>query len=206
VQPHPLRAGDALQLAAPRTGSAAGSEAEAPPGRSPAALLGVAATAHARGVRFLSDVGSRCNVTLRNGPAHCEAACGGERHDGEISRQAPPACDGAWGSNCQFFSKPPFKRGHRTSVDFLVYVEAMPAVAKQTFDKAAVFVADNSKPKASIGQSAYWAITQDEEPTIHILKGSIHFSPGIDPANDKERQRTTGSRNRAHERALTPPA
>lgn len=108
----------------------------------------------------------------------------GERfQDQPMESKAPPAYDGAWGSSCKFFSKPPFAKGHQTSVDLLIYTEASAAEAKQTFDKAAVFFTNASKPKPSgIGDSAYWGV--DDAPTIHVLKGRVHYSLSVDPANE----------------------
>jgi len=109
--------------------------------------------------------------------------------DNHVETKAPPAYKGAWGSACQFFSKPPFTKGHQTRVDFLVYVEASAADAKQAFDKPALIFEDKSKPRPSgIGDAAYWDSTDDEEPHIHVLKGKVHYSLGIEPANDKQLQ------------------
>lgn len=112
----------------------------------------------------------------------------GEKFDEPSASKTPPAYDGAWGSSCQYFSKPPFAHGHQTRVDFMVYVEASAAEAKQTFDKAAVFFKDNSKPPLSgIGDSAYWnTATGEGEPVIHILKGKVHCQLGSQPANAKQ--------------------
>ena len=112
----------------------------------------------------------------------------GEKFDEPSEAKAPPAYDGAWGSSCQYSSQPPFTKGHQIKVDFLVYVEASSAEAKQTFDKAAVFFKDNSKPPLTgIGDSAYWNTTHNQNaPVIHILKGKVHCQLELDPANEKQ--------------------
>lgn len=99
--------------------------------------------------------------------------------------KSPPAYGGPWGSRCEFVSKPPFSKGHQTKVEFLVYVEASPAEAKQTFDKVAAFFADRSKGNPSVGESAYWGDTNGE-PAIHVLKGKVHYSLSIEPANEAQ--------------------
>jgi hypothetical protein len=107
--------------------------------------------------------------------------------DDPVETKSPPAYKGAWGSACQFFSK--LTKGHQTRVDFMVYVEASAADARQAHDKPAMIFEDKSKPRPSgIGDSAYWDSIDDEEPQIHVLKGKVHFSLGIQPANDKQLQ------------------
>jgi len=109
----------------------------------------------------------------------------GEKFDDPpLETKAPPAYDGAFGTNCQFFSKPPFARGHQTRVDFIVYQETSAAVAKSTFDKVAAFVTDKSKAAPHIGDEAYWAIKADEESWLHVLKGNTHFAMGMEPNGD----------------------
>lgn len=115
-----------------------------------------------------------------------EQTFGEKFDDPPLETQSPPAYDGASGTNCEFFSKPPFARGHQTRVDFVVYQEKSAAVAKDTFDKVAVFLADKSKTAPHIGDAAYWAIQSDEESWIHVLKGNTHFSMGMQPNNDAE--------------------
>jgi hypothetical protein len=118
-------------------------------------------------------------------PAMLEKVLGQPFEDDPVETKALPAYGGAWGSNCQYHSKKPASQGG-VRVDFLVYVEASTAEAKQTFDKAAAFFADRSKPKPSgIGDSSYWQNTDKDEPQIHVLKGKVHYSLGMQPANEK---------------------
>ena len=98
--------------------------------------------------------------------------------------KSPPAYDGAWGWSCQYSSRKPASQGG-VRVDLLIYEEASAAEAKQTFDKAAVFFIDSSKPKPSIGDSAYWQST-DKGLAIHVLRGNVHFSFQIEPSNEKQ--------------------
>jgi hypothetical protein len=109
----------------------------------------------------------------------------GQPFDDPSESKMWPAYQGAWGSNCEYSSKKPSSQGG-VRVDFLVYTEASAAEAKQTFDKAAVFFTDRSKPKLSIGDSAYWDSTENKEPKIHVLKGKVHYSLGMQPANEKQ--------------------
>jgi hypothetical protein len=69
----------------------------------------------------------------------------------------------------------------------VVNVEASPAVAKHTFDTYSM-AADDSAGKPSIGDSAYWDSTTKAEPQIHVLKGKVHYSVGMRPANEKQLQ------------------
>lgn len=115
-----------------------------------------------------------------------EQTFGEKFDDPPLETKAPPAYDGAFGSNCQFFSKPPFARGHQTRVDFIVYQEKSAADAKDTFDKVAAYVTDKSKTAPHIGDEAYWAVKSDEESWIHVLKGNTHFAMGMQPNGDAE--------------------
>jgi hypothetical protein len=94
--------------------------------------------------------------------------------------KALPAYDGAWGSSCEFSRMEPFPQGQDTRVDFTVFVEKSAAEAKTTFNKAAAVMTDHSKPVLSgIGDSAYWGLGDEEEPTLHVLKGKTHFQLGM---------------------------
>jgi len=116
-----------------------------------------------------------------------EKVVGGTFDDQPSQSKAPPPYGGAWGWDCQYFSKPPFATGHQTRIDLVIYDEASAAVAKETFDKTAMIFEDRSKPKPSgIGDAAYWDALDDEEPSINVLKGSAHFRLGMQPANDAQ--------------------
>lgn len=116
--------------------------------------------------------------------AALEKVLGQPFQDDPSETKSPPAYDGAWGWSCQYSSKKPASQGG-VRVDLMIYEEASAAEAKQTFDKAAVFFIDSSKPKPSIGDSAYWQST-DKGLAIHVLKGKAHFSFQIDPPNEKQ--------------------
>lgn len=81
-----------------------------------------------------------------------------------------------WGTQCQYDSQ----KGPNTKVTFIVYVEASPAEAKQTFDKLSMWFPAKSKP--AIGDSAY----MDNSHAIHVLKGKVRYYISIDPANEKQ--------------------
>jgi hypothetical protein len=105
--------------------------------------------------------------------------------DPPLTTKVPPAYDGPWGSSCQYFSKPPFAKGHQTRVDFIVYVEASSAQAKETFDKVAPFFTDKNKQKPSgVGDEAYWDRTKEAK--LHVLKGKVHYSLGMQPWDEKQ--------------------
>jgi hypothetical protein len=111
----------------------------------------------------------------------------GEKFDDEpMEGKMPPAYDGAWGTTCKFSPKPPFTKEHPTTAEFIVFVEASPAVAKQTFDQAAAYFADGTKPKPGIGDSSYWALADEKEPRIAVLKGKTHFSLQLEPPNESK--------------------
>lgn len=115
-----------------------------------------------------------------------EEVTGIKFHDVSESK-AMPAYDGAWGSNCEFSRMEPFPQGQDTRVDLMIFVESSPAVAKATFDKAAVFMTDHSKPAPRIGDSAYWGVGDKKEPTLHVLKGKTHFQLGMSlPADENK--------------------
>ena len=91
--------------------------------------------------------------------------------------KAPPAYgQQPWGSNCRYSSK----TGTKTALTFIVYVDASPAEAKQTFDRLSMWYAPKSKP--SIGDFAYI----DSHGAIHVLKGKVRYFISIDPGNEKQ--------------------
>lgn len=94
----------------------------------------------------------------------------------EESKALPAYGKEPWGTHCTYTSQ---KRPSVT-VDFIVYADASPAVAKQTFDKLSVWYAPKSKP--SIGDSAYI----DAKHAIHVLKDKVRYYISIDPANENE--------------------
>lgn len=89
----------------------------------------------------------------------------------------PPAYGQApWGSQCRYSSQ----KGPHLDVTFIVYIEASPAEAKQTFDKLSMWYPAKSKP--AIGDSAYI----DSSGAIHVLKGKVRYYISLDPKNEKE--------------------
>lgn len=110
-----------------------------------------------------------------------------EKFDNEpMEGKMPPAYDGAWGATCKFSPKPPFSKAHPTTVEFIVFVEASAGEAKHTFEQAAGFLADASKPKPGIGDSSYWALADEKKPRIAVLKGKTHFSLQLEPPNESK--------------------
>ena len=111
----------------------------------------------------------------------------GEKFDDEpMEGKMPPAYDGAWGTTCKFSPKLPFTKEPPTTVEFIVFVEASPAAAKQTFEQAAAYLADGTKPKPGIGDSSYWALAQRNKQRIAVLKGKTHFSLELEPTNESK--------------------
>ncbi len=111
----------------------------------------------------------------------------GQKFDDEpMEGKMPPAYDGAWGTTCKFSPKPPFAKEHPTTVEFIVFVEASPAAAKQTFDQAAAYLTDNTKPKPGIGDASYWALAEKNKQRIAVLKGKTHFSLELEPTNESK--------------------
>lgn len=81
-----------------------------------------------------------------------------------------------WGSQCHYDSQ----KGSHAAVTFIVYVDASPSEAKQTFDKLTMWFPPKSKP--AIGDSAYI----DGEGAIHVLKGKVRYYISLDPKNEKQ--------------------
>jgi hypothetical protein len=79
-----------------------------------------------------------------------------------------------WGSNCQYSSRPA-----GTSVDFIVYIDASPQAAKQTFESLKTWFPPASMT-AGIGDSAYI----DKNGAIHVLKGKVRYFISMHPANE----------------------
>lgn len=109
----------------------------------------------------------------------------GEKFDNQpLEGKMPPAYDGAWGATCKFSPAPPFSKGHPTTVEFIVFVEASAAEAKHTFEQTAAFLADTAKPKPGIGDASYWGLADKRKPRIAVLKGKTHFSLQLEPPNE----------------------
>ena len=90
---------------------------------------------------------------------------------------APPAFgQQPWGSHCTYSSH---SAGHM-AVDFIVYSDASPAEAKQTFQRLSLWFPPKSKP--AIGDSAYL----DSQGAIHVLRGKTRFYISVTPRNDKQ--------------------
>ena len=120
-------------------------------------------------------------------PAMVQKVLGVPIKDNSAGVKMPPAYENtAWGSVCEYGGT--LGPGTPVRVDFLVYVEASGAEAKRVFDSATVFYIDSSKPKPAIGDSAYWEtpLVKKKEPSIHVLKGKVHFKLEIVPANEKQ--------------------
>jgi hypothetical protein len=119
-------------------------------------------------------------------PAMLEKVLGKPFKDVSAGHKMPPAYNGAWGSFCEYGSTGT-RPDQSVRVDFLVFMEASAAAAKQAFDGTTMFYVDNSKAKPSIGDSAYWETVSDkQEPSIHVLKGKVHFKIGMVPQNEKQ--------------------
>ena len=121
-------------------------------------------------------------------PAMLEKVLGQPFKDNSGGVKMPPAFEGtASGSICEYGGT--LGPGNPVRVDFLVFVEASAAEAKKVFDSATMFYIDSSKPKPAIGDSAYWETASNKkEPSIHVLKGKVHFKIGMVPANEKQLQ------------------
>jgi hypothetical protein len=99
----------------------------------------------------------------------------GQPFNAPAESKFPPAFgDKPWGSNCQYSSKT-----GRTTVVFIVYVDASPQEAKQTFDRLLMWFPATSKP-SGIGDSAYI----DRDGAIHVLKDKVRYFLSIDPKNE----------------------
>ena len=105
----------------------------------------------------------------------------GDSFRGAPPEKALPMYGGASGWSCTYHGTSP--GGVR--VDFSVYAETSTAKAKQDFDRYGV-AADDSKGKPSIGDSAYWVQPTKTTLSIFVLKGKIHFSITMHPANEKQ--------------------
>lgn len=89
----------------------------------------------------------------------------------------PPAFGAQpWGSQCSYSSQ----KGPHMTVDFIVYVDASPSEAKDTFDKLTMWLTPKSKP--AIGDSAYI----DTHGAIHVLKDKVRYYISLEPKNEKQ--------------------
>ena len=98
------------------------------------------------------------------------------------ARNAMPMYGGAPGSNCTYFvGSPP----QGVKVEFSIYTEASAAKARQDFEKYSA-AADSARGKPSIGGDAYWVEATKKTLVLYVLKGKVHFSLQMRPANEKQ--------------------
>lgn len=89
-----------------------------------------------------------------------------------------PPFGNKWGSHCIYKSL----KDENVVVDFLVYVTASPAQAKQWFDMGAA--AGKQKSKPAIGDSAY--VDSNEE--VYVVKSNVLYSITMARGNLKQKQ------------------
>jgi len=77
----------------------------------------------------------------------------------------------ASGTHCEY----PAQKGAAVKVVFIAYADSSDALAKQNFDKLAMWFAPESKP--AVGDAAY----MDSKGAIHVLKGKVRFYIAIEP-------------------------
>ena len=135
--------------------------------------------AHAQGNKTASDSG--CPVLTS---AMIEKVLG-QHLQSDPAQKVPSMYGGASGWSCRY-------HGGGIRIDFSVYTEASSAEAKREFETLSV-AADDSKGKPSIGDSAFWITNNKQEPYIYVLKGKVHFSIGIIPANETQLKNLAGA-------------
>lgn len=154
---------------------------------------GVAATA-ALMLAFVGFDATGVSASRTAAPSACalvpyallEKTFGEKFQDPPVETSAPPAYDGPAGTSCQYSSKPPFALGYQTQVDFQIYQESSAKVARDTFDKMAVYLADKSRGAPALGDAAYWGNKNDDESWLYVVKGNTHFSLGVQPKNETQ--------------------
>lgn len=98
------------------------------------------------------------------------------------ARNAMPMYGGAPGWSCTYFVGP---QTQGVKVEFSIYTEASAAKARQDFEKYSV-AADAARGKPSIGDGAYWVAATKNTVILYVLKGKVHFSIQMRPANEKQ--------------------
>lgn len=91
------------------------------------------------------------------------------------SKALPAYAKQSWGSNCEYRSQ----KGNAT-VTFIVYEDASPSEAKQTFEKLALWYQPKSKP--AVGDEAYI----DAHHAIHVVRGKVRFYVSLSSDNEKQ--------------------
>jgi|SRR5487761_706939 len=109
-------------------------------------------------------------------PAQIQKVLGQPFGAPKVGKWPPAYGKQPWGTECEYKSM----KTPDVKVTFIVYVEASPSEAKQTFDKLSMWFPAKSKP--AIGDSAYI----DRSHAIHVLKGKVRYYISIDPANEKQ--------------------
>ncbi len=129
--------------------------------------VGSARTAHA------APQGPGCSMLT---PAQIQKVLGQPFGAPTVGAWPPAYGQQPWGSQCRYSSL----KGPHVAVDFIVYVDASPAEAKQTFAKLSMWFP--AKSKLAIGDSAYI----DSSGAIHVLKGKVRFYISLEPKNEKQ--------------------
>lgn len=132
--------------------------------------------AHAKANKSAS--GSGCPVLTS---AMVEKVLGQHVQSGSPEKTLPMYGGGASGWRCTY------RAGGvgGPQIDFSVYTEASSAEAKRQFDTYSI-AADDSKGKPPIGDSAYWVMATKVQPYLYVLKGKVHFSIAMRPANESQ--------------------
>lgn len=114
----------------------------------------------------------------------------GEPFGAPSETKAPPAyAKQSWGRDCEYRAQ---KGGRVQAVTFIVYEDASPAEAKQTFHKLQAWYSLTSSrtsgqalptSKTAVGDEAYLDAKGD---AIHVLKGRVRFYVSLDRGNEKQ--------------------
>ncbi|HEV3510839.1 MAG TPA: hypothetical protein VGS05_03985 [Candidatus Sulfotelmatobacter sp.] len=139
-----------------------------------AALLIVGASS-AR-IAYAAPEGPGCSMLA---PAQVQKVIGQPFGDPSVVSAFPAFANQPPGSNCTYSSQ----SGRHVTVNLIIYVDASPSDAKQTFDKLRMWYPAKSSP-SGIGDSAYI----DSGGAIHVLKGKVRYYIHVDPKNEKQEE------------------
>lgn len=129
--------------------------------------------ASSAGIAHAAPQGPGCSMLT---PAQIQKVLGQPFGAPSVGAWPPAFGQAPWGSQCRYSSQ----KAPHLDVTFIVYVEASPAEAKQTFDKLTMWFPPKSKP--AIGDSAYI----DSSGAIHVLKGKVRYYISLEPKNEKQ--------------------
>lgn len=127
-------------------------------------------------IAYATPEGPGCSMLA---PAQIQKVTGQPFGAASIATATPAFAGQSAGSNCTYTAQ----SGGHVTVNFIIYMNASPSEARQTFDKLRIWYPAKSSP-SGIGDSAYI----DSGGGIHVLKGRVRYFIYLSPKNEKQEE------------------